>query len=206
MRIVGGEFRGRGLAAPKSNAIRPTTDRSRESLFNILSHAFPEALAETRVLDLFAGTGAVGIEALSRGCRTALFVESGVEGRGLIQKNIETFGLQGRARIFRRDACKLGAAGTMGPFDLVFADPPYGKGLGDRALVSAARGGWLADGALVVLEEQASAEPDPGRGFKLLDTREFGDTIMRFFRYDASGLPENAVMAEGTTETGFRND
>jgi 16S rRNA (guanine966-N2)-methyltransferase len=94
----------------------------------------------------------------------------------------------------------------MGPFDLVFADPPYGKGLGDRALVSAARGGWLADGALIVLEEEAAAEPDPGRGFQILDTRTFGDTIMRFFRYDASGLPENAVMAEGTTETGFRND
>lgn len=191
VRIVGGEFRGRTLAAPKTQAIRPTTDRSRESLFNILSHAYPEALAATRVLDLFAGTGAVGIEALSRGCRSALFVESGVEGRGLIQKNIETLGLQGRARIFRRDACKLGMAGTMGPFDLVFADPPYGRGLGERGLQSAARGGWIGEGALVVLEEEAAAEPDPGKSFQLLDSRAFGDTVMRFFRYDAAALSDD---------------
>lgn len=206
MRIVGGEFRGRGLAAPKSQAIRPTTDRSRESLFNILSHAYPEALAGTRVLDLFAGTGAVGIEALSRGCRTALFVETGVEGRGLIQKNIETLGLQGRTRIFRRDACKLGASGTVGPFDLVFADPPYGKGLGERALVSAARGGWIAHGALVVLEEEASADPDPGQGFELLDSRAFGDTVMRFFRYDETALPDDAEPAHPSMESSFGNE
>ena len=206
VRIVGGEFRGRTLAAPKTQAIRPTTDRSRESLFNILSHAYPEALAGTRVLDLFAGTGAVGIEALSRGARSALFVESGVEGRGIIQKNIETFGLQGRARIFRRDACKLGAAGTMGPFDLVFADPPYGRGLGERALQSAARGGWIGHGALVVLEEEAAAEPDPGQTFQLLDSRAFGDTVMRFFRYDATALSDDRVSANGPTESSFDNE
>ena len=186
VRIVGGEFRGRSLAAPKTQTIRPTTDRSRESLFNILSHAYPEAMDGTRVLDLFAGTGAVGIEALSRGCRTALFVETGIEGRGLIQKNIETLGLQGSTRLFRRDATKLGAAGTMGPFDLVFADPPYGKTLGDRALASAARGGWIASGALVVLEEDAAENPDPGPSFQLLDSRAFGDTVMRFYRYGAT--------------------
>jgi 16S rRNA (guanine966-N2)-methyltransferase len=206
VRIVGGEFRGRGLAAPKTQAIRPTTDRSRESLFNILSHAYPGALSGTRVLDLFAGTGAVGIEALSRGARSALFVESGVEGRGLIQKNIETFGLQGRARIFRRDACKLGAAGTMGPFDLVFADPPYDRGLGERALQSAARGGWIGDGALVVLEEEAAAEPDPGQSFQLLESRAFGDTVMRFFRYDATALSDDRVSASGPTESSFDNE
>lgn len=190
MRIVGGEFRGRGLAAPKTLTIRPTTDRSRESLFNILSHAHPAVLDGTRVLDLFAGTGAVGIEALSRGARSALFVESGVEGRGIIQKNIEAFGLQGRARLFRRDATELGPSGTMGAFDLVFADPPYGKGLGDRALSSASRGGWIRDGALVVLEEETAAEPDPGDGFELLDSRAFGDTVMRFFRYT---VPHSSV-------------
>jgi len=195
VRIVGGEFRGRGLAAPKTQSIRPTTDRSRESLFNILSHAYPEALAGTRVLDLFAGTGAVGLEALSRGCRTALFVESGVEGRGLIQKNIESLGLQGRARLFRRDATKLGAAGTMGPFDLVFADPPYGRQLGDKALASAARGGWIAPGALIVLEEVVAANPDPGPQFRLLESRAFGDTVMRFFRYDAERSDDDVVAA-----------
>jgi 16S rRNA (guanine966-N2)-methyltransferase len=201
VRIVGGEFRGRGLAAPKTQSIRPTTDRSRESLFNILSHAYPEVLDGTRVLDLFAGTGAVGIEALSRGARSALFVESGVEGRGIIQKNIEALGLQGRARLFRRDATKLGASGTMGPFDLVFADPPYGKGLGEKALASAANGGWISAGALIVLEEEAAADPDPGPGFQLLDSRAFGDTVMRFFRYDATALSDDRVPANGPTES-----
>lgn len=185
MRIVGGEFRGRSLAAPKSQSIRPTTDRTRESLFNILSHAYPEALEDAHVLDLFAGTGALGLEALSRGGRSALFVESGVEGRGLIQTNIENFGLQGRARLFRRDATRLGPAGTSGPFSLVFADPPYGRGLGDKALASAARGGWLEDGALVILEEDAETDPAPGAQFTLLENRTFGDTMMRFFRYNA---------------------
>ncbi|WP_083220279.1 16S rRNA (guanine(966)-N(2))-methyltransferase RsmD [Hoeflea olei] len=202
MRIVGGEFRGRSLAAPKSLAIRPTTDRSRESLFNILSHAYPEALDGTRVLDLFAGTGAVGIEALSRGCRSALFVESGVEGRGVIQKNIESFGLQGRARLFRRDATKLGASGTMGRFELVFADPPYGRGLGEKALAAAAQGGWLAPGALVVLEEEAAAKPDPGAPFALLETRSFGDTVMRIFRYDAAPASGDPAAEPSVTENG----
>ena len=187
VRIVGGEFRGRALAAPKSRSIRPTTDRSRESLFNILGHGYSRAL-NGRVLDLFAGTGALGLEALSRGCRTALFVESGVEGRGIIQKNIETLGLQGRARLFRRDATKLGPSGTMGQFDLVFADPPYGRELGEKALNSAARGGWIGKDALVVLEEEAAATPEPGPAFDLLESRAFGDTVMRFFRYDADAM------------------
>lgn len=206
MRIVGGEFRGRSLAAPKTQAIRPTTDRSRESLFNILSHGYPEALAQTRVLDLFAGTGAVGLEALSRGARSALFVESGVEGRGVIQKNIENFGLQGRARLFRRDATKLGASGTMGPFDLVFADPPYGMALGDKALASAARGGWIRSGALIVLEEASTAQPEPGRAFELLESRVFGDTVMRFFRYDANGASAEQAMAADETESSLDNE
>lgn len=196
MRIVGGEFRGRPIAAPKTQAIRPTTDRSRESLFNILSHGYPQVFAGTRVLDLFAGTGALGLEALSRGCRTALFVESGVEGRGLIQKNIEVLGLQGRSRLFRRDATKLGPSGAMGGFDLVFADPPYGKGLGEKALESAAQGGWLGCGALIVLEEAAAVEPDPGAGFSLLESRLFGDTMMRFIRYDGDNRTGDAGSAD----------
>lgn len=205
MRIVGGEFRGRSLAAPRTQSIRPTTDRSRESLFNILSHAYPDVLDGTRVLDLFAGTGALGLEALSRGCRTALFVESGVEGRGVIQKNIESFGLQGRARLFRRDATKLGPSGTMGQFDLVFADPPYGKGLGENALASAATGGWISPGAVIILEEEEAARPDPGPEFDLLETRAFGDTVMRFFRYGAAGLSHERPGAENTTESSLDN-
>lgn len=183
MRIVGGEFRGRTLAAPRSDDIRPTTDRTRESLFNILAHSYRQALDSTRVLDLFAGTGAVGLEALSRGARSALFVEQGVEGRGLLHANIEALGVIGRAKIFRRDATALGSVGTMEPFHLLFADPPYGRGLGERALEAAARGGWLVDGALVILEERADVEPGAVDGFVPLDVRAFGDTRMHFYRY-----------------------
>ncbi|WP_275789211.1 16S rRNA (guanine(966)-N(2))-methyltransferase RsmD [Pararhizobium gei] len=186
MRIVGGEFRGRGLAAPRSNDIRPTTDRTRESLFNILGHAYAEALEGTRVLDLFAGTGAVGLEALSRGCRQALFVEMGTEGRGLLRTNIETLGLTGRARVFRRDATDLGPAGTVEPFHLLFADPPYGNGLGEKALSSAAAGGWLMPGALAILEERADVHPVVQTGFEPIDDRLFGDTRMHFYRYGAA--------------------
>lgn len=183
MRIVGGEFRGRPLATPKSDAIRPTTDRTRESLFNILSHAYGEVLDGTRVLDLFAGTGAVGLEALSRGARAALFVEQSVEGRGLLHSNIESLDVIGRAKIFRRDATALGGIGTMEPFHFVFADPPYGAGLGERALDAAARGGWLVDGALAILEERADIQPAAVDGFEPLEVRAFGDTRMHFYRY-----------------------
>lgn len=186
MRIVGGEFRGRALATPKSNDIRPTTDRTRESLFNILAHAYPERLEGRRVLDLFAGTGAIGLEAISRGARAALFVENGVEGRGLIHTSIEAFGLQGRAKIFRRDATALGVVGTMEPFHLVFADPPYAQGLGERALEAAAKGGWLVPGALAVLEERADVAPRPIGGFTFLEERTFGDTRMHFYRFGAA--------------------
>lgn len=185
MRIVGGEFGGRVLAAPKSNAIRPTSERTRESLFNILAHSYPQTLPGRRVLDLFAGTGAVGLEALSRGARTALFVENSVAGRALLHANIETLGLTGRAKVFRRDATVLGAAGTIEPFDLVFADPPYGKGLGGRALRAAAAGGWLRQGALAVLEERADIAPELGAGLHHEESRRFGDTCIHFFRYVA---------------------
>jgi 16S rRNA (guanine966-N2)-methyltransferase len=183
VRIVGGEFRGRSLATPKSNAIRPTIDRTRESLFNIISHVYPEAVDGTRVLDLFAGTGAVGLEALSRGCRSALFVENGVEGRGLLWENIEQFGLHGRARILRRDATSLGTVGNIEPFHFVFADPPYGQGLGEQALLSAHKGGWIAPDALVVLEERADVTVACDLVFQPLEQRVFGETRIDFFRY-----------------------
>lgn len=184
MRIVGGEFRGRSLAAPKTNSIRPTIDRTRESLFNILSHAYPESLDGTRVLDVFAGTGAVGLEALSRGCRVALFVENGVEGRGLLWENIDALGLHGRARILRRDATKLGGVNTIEPFDLLFADPPYGYGHGEKAFAAAHSGGWLNAGALAILEERGDVTVNVDPAFKLLESRIFGDTKMHFYRYE----------------------
>lgn len=183
MRIVGGEFRGRTLATPKSNAIRPTIDRTRESLFNILTHAHPGILDGTRVLDLFAGTGAVGIEALSRGCRAALFVENSVEGRSLLWENIDALGLHGRARILRRDATQLGSANTVEPFNFVFADPPYGKGLGEKALAAAHEGGWLVPGALAVLEERADVTVALPPVFHFAEARLFGDTRIHFHDY-----------------------
>src|SRR3982751_5050600 len=148
MRVVGGRLRGRALAAPNSQAIRPTADRLRESLFNILIHAYGDSVSGARVLDLFAGTGALGLEALSRGASFALFVDDGAEARALMRQNIETLGLAAATRIFRRDATKLGPAHPVEPFSLAFLDPPYGKGLGERSLVSAREGGWLANDAL----------------------------------------------------------
>ena len=185
MRIVGGEYRGRPLAAPKSGAIRPTTDRTRESLFNILSHSYAESLNATRVLDLFSGTGALGVEALSRGARYCLFVEESAEGRGLLRENVEALSLQGKTRIFRRDATDLGPAGPIEPFDLVFADPPYGRGLGERALECAAENGWLASGALIVLEEAATANVSLPGHFSLLESRPYGESLIRIFRWKA---------------------
>ena len=149
MRIVGGRLRSRPLAGPKSDAVRPTSDRLREALFNILTHAYGDPVTGARVLDLFAGTGALGIEAISRGAAHALFVDEGVEARALLRANVESLGLGGVTRIFRRDATKLGPAHPVEPFDLVFLDPPYGKGLAEKALVSARDGGWLKPQALL---------------------------------------------------------
>lgn len=180
MRVVGGQLRGRALATPRDHSIRPTTDRTREAVFNMLAHRFGDRLEGARVLDLFAGTGALGIEALSRGASYCVFIEESAEGRGLVRTNVEAFGLTGRTKIFRRDATSLGDAGTLGPFGLVFADPPYGKGLGERALQSARSGGWLAPGALCVVEETASVPFEPGPGFSVLEERCYGETVIRF--------------------------
>lgn len=190
MRIVGGKFRGRSLKSPSSRHIRPTTDRTREALFNILAHTHEDALEDARVLDLFAGTGAVGLEALSRGAEFVLFVEQSTEGRGLLRANMENLGVQGRCKVYRRDATSLGNAGTMQPFQFAFADPPYGKGLGERALKSAADGGWLSPGALVVLEEQGSVTPLLANSFQPLERREFGDTTMFFYRFDGAATAD----------------
>src|SRR5918999_234025 len=157
MRIVGGRFRGRALKGPRSDAIRPTSDRLRETIFNILAHSYGDVVEGARVLDLFAGTGAMGLEALSRGAAFALFVDDGAQARGVIRENIEALGLGGSTRLFRRDATRMGAAGPNRPFSLVFCDPPYGKDLAPRALRSCAEGGWLTRDALVVVEEAGDA-------------------------------------------------
>lgn len=177
---MAGAYRGRPIATPRGDAIRPTTDRTREAVFNVLAHRYQDRLEGARVIDLFAGTGALGLEALSRGAAFAMFVDEGVESRGLIRNNVEAFGLTGRTKIFRRDATRLGEVGTIRPFDLLFADPPYGKGLGEQALTSALAGGWLAAGALCVVEEAASAPFGAVPGFLVRDERDYGDTVVRF--------------------------
>src|SRR5215468_10647634 len=157
MRVVGGRLRGRNLASPSSQAIRPTADRLRESVFNILTHAYGDPLQGARVLDLFAGTGALGIEAISRGAAFALFVDNGAEARALLRNNVEALALGGVTKVFRRDATNLGPAHPVEPFSLAFLDPPYGKRLAEKALASLRDGGWLTPGALLAVEEAKAA-------------------------------------------------
>jgi 16S rRNA (guanine966-N2)-methyltransferase len=182
MRIVGGRFRGRALSAPNSQAIRPTADRLRESLFNILTHSYGDPVEGARVLDLFAGTGALGLEALSRGAGFVLFVDDGAEARALLRGNVDALGAGGTSKVYRRDATRLGPAHPMEPFSLAFLDPPYGKGLAERALTSARDGGWLASDALIVIEETAAAEFAAPAGFQEIERREYGDTQLVFLK------------------------
>jgi len=183
MRIVGGRLGGRALAVPRSQAIRPTADRLRESLFNILVHAYGDPVTGARVLDLFAGTGALGLEAISRGAAFALFVDDAAEARALVRENVAALGIGGVTRVFRRDATRLGAAHPVEPFTLVFLDPPYGRGLAEKALASARAGGWLASGALVIVEEAADAGFKPPDRFDELERRRYDDTELVFLRF-----------------------
>ena len=177
--MIGGELRGRRLVAPPGRDTRPTSDRVREAVFSILG-----AVDGARVLDLFAGTGALGIEAISRGAGFALFVDETAEARALIRENVAALGLGGVTRIFRRDATKLGAAHPVEPFSLVFADPPYGRDLGTAALAAARGGGWLAPDALVVVEEAAKSGFAPPQGFLELERRGYDDTEVIFCRFN----------------------
>jgi 16S rRNA (guanine966-N2)-methyltransferase len=188
MRIVGGRLRGRALAAPKSLSIRPTADRLRESLFNILGHAFGDPVSGARVLDLFAGTGALGLEALSRGAAFALFVDDSAEARALLRENVAALGLGGMTRIFRRDAAKLGPAHPLEPFTLAFLDPPYGHGLAERALTASHAGGWLAPDALIVVEEASKAAFAAPAGFAELERRRYDDTELIFLRTEEATI------------------
>jgi 16S rRNA (guanine966-N2)-methyltransferase len=181
MRIVGGRHRGRALEAPKSQAIRPTADRQRESLFNILTHAYENPVEGARVLDLFAGTGALGLEALSRGAAFVLFVDDGAEARALLRGNVDTLGAGGASKVYRRDATQLGPV-ELAPFSLAFLDPPYGKGLAERALSSARAGGWLVPDALAVVEEAVASKFAPPPGFEEIERRDYGETELIILR------------------------
>jgi 16S rRNA (guanine966-N2)-methyltransferase len=180
MRVVGGRLGSRPLKGPKSQAVRPTSDRLREALFNILTHSYGDPVSGSRVLDLFAGTGALGIEALSRGAAYTLFVDDGVEARALLRDNVETLGLAGVTRIFRRDATRLGPVYPVEPFNLAFLDPPYGKGLAGTALAAARAGGWLLPGAFIVVEEAANADFAAPAGYDELERRQYDDTEFTF--------------------------
>lgn len=182
MRIVGGRLGGRTLVGPRSQAIRPTADRLRETLFNILAHAYGDPVSGARVLDLFAGTGALGLEAISRGAAFALFVDNGAAARALMRENVATLGLGGLTRIFRRDATALGDAHPVAPFTLAFLDPPYGRGMAEKALASARAGGWLANEALVVVEEAKHAGFTAPEGFEEIERRNYDDTELIFLR------------------------
>ncbi len=176
MRVVGGKLRSRPITGPKSASIRPTADRLREALFNILIHGYGDPVTGARVLDLFAGTGALGIEALSRDAAYVLFVDDGAEARALLRENTQTLGLAGVTRIFRRDATKLGPVYPVEPFTLAFLDPPYGKGFAEQALASAREGGWLVPGSIVVVEEAVASGFKAPDGYEELERRAYDDT------------------------------
>jgi len=183
VRIIAGAYRGTVLAdvgaGDAAAHLRPTSDRVRESLFSMIAHL--GVINGARVLDLFAGTGALGLEALSRGAREAVFVENGRVAQKLIAQNIAKLRVEDKTVQIRSDATQMGEC-AGGPFDLVFLDPPYGKGMGQQALVAARTGGWLAQGAQVVWEENAAM--DAPQGFTRTDRRKYGDTHVTLLRCD----------------------
>jgi 16S rRNA (guanine966-N2)-methyltransferase len=182
MRIVAGALRGRPIRTPPGEATRPTSDRARQAVFNILEHAaFSPGLDGRRVIDLFAGSGAIGLEALSRGASACLFVETAEPALSAIRSNLETLGVEQRARILRQDATRLARRlEEEAPFDLAFLDPPYGQGLGETALMALKAGGWLAKDAVAVLERGADAGELELPGFQAVDERRYGAAAVLF--------------------------
>ena len=187
MRIIGGERRGLKLAevgeGDMAAHLRPTTDRVRESIFNLLvngTHGNP--IPGARVLDLFAGTGALGLEALSRGAARVAFVDDGTAARVLLRKNVELMRAMGGTDIWRRDATNMGPCRDAG-YGLIFLDPPYGMGLGEKALASCLAGGWIAPGAMVVWEE--NTPPVVPAPLQQIDQRRYGDTLVTLARMPA---------------------
>ena len=185
MRIISGRFKGRILSSPRSTEIRPTSDRVRESLFNILEHHSDFELSGCRVLDLFAGSGALGCEALSRGASFALFMDNSPEGRAICRENIEKLNLGGSVKLSKRDATNPGTLDKGASYNLVFADPPYGEGLGEQALKACGENGWISPHALVILEERSDITPNLPNHFTHLKDHKFSETTLHFYRYDS---------------------
>ena len=187
MRIVGGRFKGRAIAGPKGDGgverLRPSSDRLREAVFNVLAHGDYPDLDGARVLDLFAGTGAMGLEALSRGAARVQFVDDGAESRALLRQNIETFEVIGETKIYRRDATRLGENRGEG-FNYLFLDPPYHKGLGDKAIASALDGSWLSSGAIIVHETHVGETPETEKRLSPVDERRYGTCKVTISRVD----------------------
>ncbi|MGX1747470.1 MULTISPECIES: 16S rRNA (guanine(966)-N(2))-methyltransferase RsmD [unclassified Brevundimonas] len=185
MRIVAGSLKGRAIVTPEGQNTRPTSDRARQAIFNVLEHApWADGLHEARVIDLYAGSGALGFEALSRGAAFCLFVDTDDGARGAIRENMDAYGLFGRCRVHRRSATDLGPRpGSAGEaFTLAFLDPPYAKGLGEQTLARLLEGGWLAPGAIVVFE-RGSDEPEIDTpGYERLDARDYGAARVLFLR------------------------
>ena len=181
MRIVGGKYKGRVLTAPKGDGTRPTTDRTRESLFNILSNTID--FNGLRVLDLFSGTGALGLEALSRGAASVVFVEKANAALAALKRNVDALAITEATQIVRGDATTLRSLETDKPFDLVFADPPYGKGLGERSAINLANGNYLKSEALFVLEESSDAIPEKLQYYERIDMRKYGNSSIGLFRF-----------------------
>ncbi|MCF6321329.1 MAG: 16S rRNA (guanine(966)-N(2))-methyltransferase RsmD [Rhizobiaceae bacterium] len=178
MRIIAGKFRGRLLSSPANDDIRPTSDRVRESLFSIIASSYADHLKDGRVIDLFAGSGALGLEALSRGAKYCLFVDNSPQAIALIRKNIESLNLQSKSSLMRLDATKLGKAGRIKPFDILFVDPPYGQNLAQQAIPLLQTGGWLKANTVVIIEDNASNPAPSLNGYQMLDQRKYGDSII----------------------------
>ena len=190
MRITGGSLRGRVLIGPGAAKLRPTSDKVRQAIFNLLEHHPALAgfsLHGARVLDLFAGTGALGLEAISRGASYCLFVDDSAQGRALVRRNVEALGLTGVTKLWRRNAAAPGRLDTLAPFGLAFLDPPYRLGLIEPALNAMEKGEWLLPDAIIAAESAEDETIAPPPAYALLDRRVYGDTTVTLLRACAAG-------------------